>query len=115
MPLRARHLQSHYAGLAYAEVGKRDKALPQLRFYVQNADTGESEDKTDKVIETRFVIAQMLAAHHPDEALMELESIRPLLADAYGADSTHVRNLDRQLDRLRQPGMSCSTLGDDAP
>ncbi|HEY5858042.1 MAG TPA: serine/threonine-protein kinase [Aldersonia sp.] len=105
---------AYYAGLAYAEVGKQDKAMPQLRFYIRNADTGGSEDETDKVLETRFVIAQMLAAEHPDEALAELEAIRPLLADAYGADSTHVRNLDRQIGRLRQPSRSCS-LGDDGP
>ena len=29
---------AYHAGHAYAETGKPDKALPQLRFYVQNAD-----------------------------------------------------------------------------
>jgi hypothetical protein len=52
---------SYHAGHAYAEIGKPDKALPQLRFYVQNADTSVDEDE-DKVLESRFVIAQMLAA-----------------------------------------------------
>jgi hypothetical protein len=50
---------------------------------------------------TRFVIAQMLAgAGYPDEALTELEAVRPLLADTFGADSTQVRNLNKQIDRL---------------
>jgi tetratricopeptide (TPR) repeat protein len=29
---------AYHAGLAYAEIGKPGKALPQLRFYVRNAD-----------------------------------------------------------------------------
>ena len=92
---------SYHAGHAYAEIGKPDKALPQLRFYVQNADAAAGEDEAEKVLESRFVIAQMLAAAgYPDEALTELEAVRPLLADAFGADSTQVRNLDKQIDRL---------------
>jgi len=92
---------SYHAGHAYAEIGKPDKALPQLRFYVQNADTSAGADEAEKVLESRFVIAQMLAAAgYPDEALSELQAIRPLLAEAFGADSTRVRNLDKQIDRL---------------
>jgi serine/threonine protein kinase len=92
---------SYHAGHAYAEIGKPDKALPQLRFYVQNAGTSTDEDEAAKIRESRFVIAQMLAAAgHPDEALTELEAVRPLLADAFGADSTQVRNLDKQINRL---------------
>jgi hypothetical protein len=68
---------------------------------VQNADTSADGDETDKILESRFVIAQMLAAdRHPDEALAELEAVRPLLADAFGADSTQVRNLNKQISRL---------------
>lgn len=93
---------SYHAGHAYAEIGKPDMALPHLRFYVQNADASADEDEAEKVLESRFVIAQMLAATgNPDEALTELEAIHPLLADTYGADSTQVRNLDKQIDRLR--------------
>lgn len=92
---------SYHAGHAYAEIGKPEKALPQLRFYVQNADAS-TDDEADKVLESRFVIAQMLAmAGHPDEGLAELEAVRPLLADAFGSDSTHIRNLDKQIGRLR--------------
>jgi tetratricopeptide (TPR) repeat protein len=92
---------SYHAGHAYAEIGKPDKALPQLRFYVHNADTSTDDDGAAKILESRFVIAQMLAAAgHPDEALTELEAVRPLLADAFGADSTQVRNLDKHIDRL---------------
>jgi len=72
---------SYHAGHAYAEIGKPEKALPHLRFYV---------------------IAQMLAsAGHFDEALAELEAIRPLLAGTFGTESTQIRNLDKQIRRLR--------------
>ncbi|MGI8814677.1 MAG: protein kinase domain-containing protein [Pseudonocardia sp.] len=92
---------AYHAGHAYAEIDMPDQALPQLRFYVQNADTTATADEADKVRESRFVIAQMLAAAgYPDEALAELEAVRPLLADAFGADSTQVRNLDKQIERL---------------
>jgi hypothetical protein len=92
---------AYHAGHAYAEIGKPDKALPQLRFYVQNADASAGEEAADKIRESRYVLAQMLAAAgYPDEALTELEAVRSLLADAFGADSTQVRNLDKQIDRL---------------
>ncbi len=92
---------SYYAGHAYAEIGKPDKALPHLRFYVQNADASANQDEADGVLESRFVIAQMLAAAgHADEAHTELEAVRPLLARTFGADSTQVRNLDKQIGRL---------------
>jgi hypothetical protein len=53
------------------------------------------------VRESRFVIAQMLAtAGEVDEALAELEAIRPLLIEAFGAESTQVRNLNKQIGRL---------------
>jgi hypothetical protein len=108
---------SYHAGHAYAEIGKPDKALPQLRFYVQtNADTSADEDEADKILESRFVIAQMLAAAgHPDEALTELEAVRPLLADAFGADSTQVRNLNKQIDRLRSVKEHRLPSADDDP
>jgi hypothetical protein len=69
---------------------------------VQNA--GASGDEAQKVIQTRFVVAQMLAADgYPDEAISELRAIRPLLADAYGIESTQVHNLDKQAARLKTP------------
>jgi hypothetical protein len=92
---------SYHAGHAYAEIGKPDKALPQLRFYVQNADLSSGNDEAEKVVESRFVIAQMLvAAGYPDEAITEFEVVRPLLADTFGVDSTQVRNLEKQIGRL---------------
>lgn len=92
---------AYHAGHAYAEIGNPDKALPQLRFYVQNADLSAGGDDVHEIFESRFVIAQMLtAAGHPDEAVAELEAIRPLLVDAFGADSTQVRNLNKHIDRL---------------
>ena len=58
-------------------------------------------DEPEKIRESRFVIAQMLAAAgRSEEASAELEAVRQLLAAAFGADSTQVRNLDRQIDRL---------------
>ncbi|HET7012342.1 MAG TPA: serine/threonine-protein kinase [Streptosporangiaceae bacterium] len=93
---------SYYAGHAYAEIGKPKKALGHLRFYVKNADASDSQDEAIKILESRFLIAQMLAtAGDTGDALSELEAIRPLLADAFGAESTQVRNLDKQIDRLR--------------
>jgi hypothetical protein len=93
---------AHLAGYAYAETGKPGKALPLLRFFVQNADA--SGDEAQKILQTRFVVAQMLAADgYSDEALAELNSIRPLLADVYGPDSTQIRNLDKQAVRLKTP------------
>ena len=53
---------------AYAETGKPDKAIPQLRFYVQNADPGQDADEAEKVIESRFLVAQMLAASGDPDA-----------------------------------------------
>jgi serine/threonine protein kinase len=92
---------SYHAGLAYAEIGDPDKALPHLRFYTQNADASAGQDEADKVLESRFIIAQMLAASgDPDDALTELQAIRPLLAETFGANSTQVRNLDKQISRL---------------
>jgi len=95
---------AHLAGYAYAETGKPGKALPQLRFFVQNAGTSTSGGETRKVLEARFVTAQLLAADgYPDEALAELQAVRPLLADTFGPDSTQVRNLDKQAARLKTP------------
>lgn len=92
---------SYHAGHAYAETGQPDKALPHLRFYVQNAGPSASADEARKILESRFVIGQMLAAAgHSDEALAELEAIRPRLAETYGADSTQVRNLDKNINRI---------------
>jgi len=93
---------AYHAGHAYAETGKPGKALPQLRFYVKNADTSADGDEARRVLETRFVIAQLLAADgYPDEALAELHAVRPLLIDTFGPDSVQVRNLDKQAARLR--------------
>jgi hypothetical protein len=56
------------------------------------------------MLQTRFVIAQLLAAEgYPDEALAELQKVRPLLVEVFGENSTQVRNLDKQADRLRTP------------
>ena len=107
---------AYHAGYAYAEIGKPGKALPQLRFYVLHASVQRAErasavvsasaladgDEARKILETRFVITQLLAADgHLDEALAELRAVRPLLVEAFGLDSTQVRNLDKQAARLK--------------
>jgi len=95
---------AYHAGYAYAETGKPGKALPQLRFFVQNADTSATGGGAQKVLEARFVIAQLLAADgHPDDALAEFQAVRPLLVDAYGLGSAQVHNLDKQARRLAMP------------
>ncbi|WP_449484538.1 protein kinase domain-containing protein [Streptomyces avidinii] len=92
---------AYHAGHSYAEIGKPDKALPQLRFYILNADASPNGEVAEQVRESRFVVAQMLATSgHLDEALAELKAVRSLLADAFGVDSTQLRNLDRQINRL---------------
>ncbi len=99
---------AYQAGHAYAQAGKPDKALPQLRYYVLNAAplaAGDAEEAA-KVMESRFVIAQLLASTGETEsAIAELRAVRPLVAAAYGPDSAQVRNLDKQAARLRSaPG-----------
>lgn len=90
---------AYHAGHAYAEIGEPARAMSHLRFYLQNVDNPEG---TEQVLESRFVIAQMLASDdRADEALSELDAIRPAFRAMYGDASTHVRNLERQMDRLR--------------
>ena len=94
---------AYQAGQAYAQGGKPDKALPQLRYYVLHAApraAGDAEEAA-KVMESRFVIAQLLASTGETEpAIAELRAVRPLVAAAYGPDSAQVRNLDKQAARL---------------
>ena len=67
-----------------------------------NADFSTDDDEAAKVLESRYVIAQMLgSAGHTEEALTELEAIRPLMVGAFGAESIQVRNLEKQISRLR--------------
>jgi len=95
---------AYQAGHAYAQAGKPDKALPQLRYYVLNAAplAARDADEAAKVMDSRFVIAQLLASTGEIEsAIGELQAVRPLLAAAYGPDSAQVRNLDKQAARLQ--------------
>jgi hypothetical protein len=95
---------AYQAGHAYAQAGKPDKALPQLRYYVMNAVSLAARDPEEaaKVMESRFVIAQLLASTGEiGSAIAEIRAVRPLLVAAYGTDSAQVRNLDRLADRLR--------------
>ncbi len=95
---------AYQGGHAYAQAGKPDKALPQLRYYVLNAAplAARDADEAAKVMESRFVIAQLLASTGEAEpAIAELRAVRPLLAAAYGPDSAQVSNLDKQAARLQ--------------
>jgi hypothetical protein len=51
----------------------------------------------------------------PDEALTELEAVRPLLAGTFGTESTQVRNLDKQIDRLGAAGDTARGRRNDGP
>jgi hypothetical protein len=91
---------AYHAGHAYAEIGEPARAISHLRFYLQNVV--DDPESVEQVLESRFVIAQMLASEdRPAEALEELDAIRPTFRAMYGDASTHVRNLERQRDRLR--------------
>jgi hypothetical protein len=97
----------HFLAAALFYAGEYTRAAPlfdvvgrDYRRYLAPSDAFDEE--ADKVLGSRFVLAQMLAAAgRADDALAELESVRPLLAVAFGADSTQVRNLDKHIDRLR--------------
>lgn len=101
-PTHSRVLEcAYHAGHAFAEIGESTRALAHLRFFVQNVDAHDPEN-TERVLGSRFVIAQMLATDERiAEALAELEEIRPAFRAVYGVGSVHVRNLERQIDRLR--------------
>lgn len=103
-PTHARVVEcAYHAGHAYAEIGEPARALSHLRFYVQHVDPADP-DRAELVLESRFVIAQLLAADdRADEARAELDAIRPAFRAIYGEDSTHARNLDRQRARLAEP------------
>lgn len=96
---------AYQAGHAYAQAGKPERALPQLRYYVVNAGRlapGDPEEAA-KVLESRFVIAQLLATTGDLEAAVaEMRAVRPMLAAAYGPESAQVRNLDKQIARLSE-------------
>jgi tetratricopeptide (TPR) repeat protein len=95
---------AYQAGHAYAQAGKPDKALLQLRYFVMNAAplAARDADEAAKVMESRFVIAQLLASTGDAEsAIAELRAVRPLLAAAYGPNSAQVHNLNKQAARLQ--------------
>lgn len=92
---------AYHAGHAYAEIADSARSMAHLRFYLQHVDAGDTQN-AEQVLESRFVVAQMLASEdRPDEAFAELEAITPAFRDLYGPRSMHVRNLKRQMDRLR--------------
>jgi hypothetical protein len=98
---------AYQAGHAYPQAGKPDKALPQLRYYIANTTALAATDPEEaaKVLESRFVIAQLLATVGDVEAaIAELRVVRPALAAAYGPESPQVHNLDKLANRLLNAG-----------
>ena len=92
---------AYHAGHAFSQIGESAGALAHLRFFAQNVNAQDPES-AERVLESRFVIAQMLATdERTTEALVQLEEIRPAFQALYGADSIHLRNLERQIGRLR--------------
>ena len=103
---------AYQAGQAYAQAGKPEKALPQLRYFVANspASAATDPDEMAKVLESRFVIAQLLATEGDNEAaIAELRAVRPLLVAAYGANSAQVSNLDKQARLLNGGALNVGT------
>ena len=97
--------RAYQAGHAYAQAGKPEKALLQLRYYVANAASLAADDAEEaaKVLDSRFIIAQLLATTGDFEsAVAELRDIRPMLAAAYGLESPQVHNLNKQIDRFSE-------------
>jgi hypothetical protein len=103
---------AYQAGQAYAQAGKPERALPQLRYFVANspASAATDPDEMAKVLESRFVIAQLLATEGDNEAaIAEQRAVRPLLVAAYGADSAQVGNLDKQARLLNGGALNVGT------
>ncbi|MBI1759228.1 MAG: serine/threonine protein kinase [Actinobacteria bacterium] len=93
---------AYHAGHAYAEIGAPAPALAHLRYFTSNVEA-DDPDNAERVLESRFVIAQMLATEQRTaEARAVLEELRPAFRITYGPHSTHLINLERQIERLRQ-------------
>ena len=88
--------------MAWHRTRSTSSSAPTSLGYVHHADR-----RDERLLDTRFVTAQLLAAEGLlDEARAELQVLRPAFEERYGRGSVHVRNLERQVDRLRQPGIS---------
>jgi hypothetical protein len=67
-----------------------------------SSSAARDADEAAKVMESRFVVAQLLASTgETGQAIAELRAVLPLLAAAYGPDSAQVSNLDKQAARLQ--------------
>lgn len=94
---------SYYAGYSFAENGDADKALAHLRFYVSHV-LADDPAQTDQRLEAQFLIAKMLEIiGHTEDALAEYLQLRAVFGRAYGSESIHVRNLNKQIARLQGP------------
>src|SRR5690606_11452140 len=88
----------YIAGVSHAEAGRPEAALAHLTAFLNRTDA------TDPLyIDARYQRGLVLyAVGRTDEGIAELSGLRPLLVQQYGADSVHVRSLDRRIDQLRR-------------
>ncbi len=92
---------TQYAGLAYAQLGRYEEALPHLRYFLDRVQAGDTDP--DAVRQVRLALGRMLAeSGRIRDALLEYEGLREDLVIAYGADSMHVASLDRLIGKLNQ-------------
>jgi Serine/threonine protein kinase len=89
---------SYIAGVSNAEAGRPEAALAHLTAFLSHTNT------TDAVyIDARYQRGLMLhAVGRTEEGIAELSGLLPLLVQQYGADSVHVRSLDRRIEQLRR-------------
>lgn len=91
---------AYYAGYCYAEAGDSAKALDRLQFYAAHAAPSDPAQE-EQYRAARYLIARMLATTgNTTDALAQFREVRRLYAEAYGQQSTHVMQLDRQIARI---------------
>jgi hypothetical protein len=105
LDLRLRHFLA--AALFYA--GEFTRAAPL--FDVVGRDYRKHLPPNDSYV--------LDCAYHAGHAYAEIgkpeDAVRPLLAGTFGAESTQVRNLDKQIDRLRSAGGMAHRRHDHGP
>ncbi|HEU0241287.1 MAG TPA: protein kinase [Micromonosporaceae bacterium] len=88
------------AGVSHAEIGHVDRAVAYFRAYLAVADPADELYR-----DAMFQLGVMLhAAGQTAEALAVLRTLRPMLIDAYGEESAHVRSLDRRIENIVEHG-----------
>jgi tetratricopeptide (TPR) repeat protein len=88
----------YYAGASHAETGAVLQAITHLSAFVAEADQHDPLYR-DAVYQLGMMLAAMGRA---DEALDQLETLRPLVESDYGHESAYVQALDRRIAQIRQ-------------